>query len=300
MKAVIAGMILLLVIALYGASCTTDSAAGSTYSQLEEQLRQLQAAHEARSAEVTSLETSLADTVRELSLKEQERLTMSGRIASLETENQRLTDLLSSSQGLNQQVEDRIEQLESELHELQAKLDLYHETGIFVYSGVKPPYLKDPGVHMSPENNPGSTNVDLDTLKAFILNDRTDSICYTHGQYTCGNFAEDLHNNAEAAGIRAAIVAIRFADGSVPHALNAFVTTAPGTLQTGYGVTMQVPQGIVFIDSTGATCDKPRPANNDGIAQLEIGQPYTVSPLVYDPLWRWLPLGTVSRIEIYW
>jgi len=52
----------------------------------------------------------------------------------------------------------------------------------------------------------------------------------------CGDFAETLHNKAEAAGIRTAFVHIELDDEDTGHALNAFHTTD---------------KGLVFIDCTG-------------------------------------------------
>jgi len=50
----------------------------------------------------------------------------------------------------------------------------------------------------------------------FIKSDPTDSLQYVEGTFMCGAFAEKVHNNAEKAGIRSAIAAIHFADGSLP------------------------------------------------------------------------------------
>ena len=104
------------------------------------------------------------------------------------------------------------------------------------YSG-NPPYVKRPGKYIYLINNADAGNVSFEALKAFIISDQTDRDLYIPGMRMCGSFAETLHNNAERAGIRAAMVILQFEDGSVPHALNAFETTD---------------MGLVYIDCTGA------------------------------------------------
>lgn len=72
-------------------------------------------------------------------------------------------------------------------------------------------------------------------VKEFVLNDETDEQPYIEGSFVCADFAAMLHNQAEAAGIRAAYVSIDFSDRP-GHALNAFNTTD---------------KGLVYIDCTG-------------------------------------------------
>ena len=104
------------------------------------------------------------------------------------------------------------------------------------YSG-NPPYVKSPGERIYLINNADAVNVSFEALKAFIISDQTDKELYIPGLKMCGYFAETLHNNAERAGIRAAVVVVEFKDGSAPHALNAFET---------------IDRGLVYIDCTGA------------------------------------------------
>jgi hypothetical protein len=92
-------------------------------------------------------------------------------------------------------------------------------------------------------NNPAAHNPTWEELKLFLKSDQTDRHAYIPGKYTCGDFAETLHNNAEAAGIRAAIVAIELkptglAQGVINHSLDAFETTD---------------RGIMYIDNTSST-----------------------------------------------
>ena len=89
-------------------------------------------------------------------------------------------------------------------------------------------------------NNPNATNPSFAKLVAFINRDPTDKYSYIVGPpkvaYVCSDFAEDVHNNAEAAGIRAAWVGIDIYGKGNGHAINAFETTDVG---------------LVFIDCTG-------------------------------------------------
>jgi hypothetical protein len=104
------------------------------------------------------------------------------------------------------------------------------------YTDLQPPYTKALGKNVHLVNNPDARDVSFAELKSFILSDDTDDGLYVEGVRMCGDFAEELHNNAEKAGIQAAFVAIHFKNQSVGHALDAFNTTD---------------LGLVYIDCTG-------------------------------------------------
>lgn len=102
------------------------------------------------------------------------------------------------------------------------------------------PYSKASGTPIQLLNNFDEVhNPTWQELKSFLAADNTSDETYWYGFFMCGDFAEMLHNNAEAAGLRSAVAIIHFAKGS-PHALNAFYT---------------VDNGLIFIDSTGASFD---------------------------------------------
>lgn len=111
-------------------------------------------------------------------------------------------------------------------------------------------------------NNPDATNPTYAELVAFIKADATDTKSYVErgleGAYVCSDFVEDVHNNAEAAGIRAAFVGMNVEEEDGGHALNAFETTD---------------RGLVYIDCTGG---KPSAKSKlwDTVAYIEIGQEY--------------------------
>ncbi len=102
------------------------------------------------------------------------------------------------------------------------------------------PYTGTHGFQVVLENNPQAADPSWDQLKAFLIEDKTDERDYVLGDFVCGSFAQDVHNNAEKAGIRAAWVAIDLANKPIGHAINAFNTTD---------------LGMAFTDSTGDTAE---------------------------------------------
>lgn len=109
------------------------------------------------------------------------------------------------------------------------------------------------------KNNPQAINVTLATLKDFLHQDTTDLLPYVEREnpehlrpFVCSDFAETVHNNAEAAGIRAGYVSIDWSDGGIGHAINCFQTTD---------------EGLIFIDCTGQS-QYSQVEQNDGIVTL--------------------------------
>lgn len=88
-------------------------------------------------------------------------------------------------------------------------------------------------------NNPISHNPTWDELIGFLMIDQTDRVPYVEGNFTCGDYAEMLHNKAELSQIRAGLVVIELGNtnSKLPnHALNVFDV---------------VDRGLVYIDVTG-------------------------------------------------
>jgi hypothetical protein len=136
-------------------------------------------------------------------------------------------------------------------------------------------------------NNPAAHNPTWAELKAFLETDNTDRHAYIPGKYTCGDFAETLHNNAEAAGIRAAIVAIELksptmAGAIINHSLDAFETTD---------------RGIMYIDDTSSTAGY----FADKLAALKIGDDYICTSIFPQPglFQTWPSMGKVLAIDIF-
>lgn len=134
------------------------------------------------------------------------------------------------------------------------------------YHGKQPPYAKTSFGYdtINLVRNPNATDPTWQQLQAFLVADSTDKEVYNLLTFPCGAFAEELCNHAEASGIRAAWVAIDFADGSEGHALNAFLTTD---------------KGLVYIDCTGDNIQRytiggnnPAPTNNDKVAYVQVGK----------------------------
>lgn len=133
-------------------------------------------------------------------------------------------------------------------------------------------------------DNPAAANPTYAELVAFIQQDTTDTNNYLEDPligYVCADFAEDVHNNAEAAGIRAASVSVDFEGGGEGHAINAFDT---------------IDKGLVYIDCTGQSFDDKlnfhveyteegvgyvydNPASWDAVAYINIGEEYGLVPL---------------------
>jgi hypothetical protein len=128
-------------------------------------------------------------------------------------------------------------------------------------------------------NAPNTVNVSYAQLLEFAREDRTDQIEYIdRGQsadlipFVCSDFAEAVHNNAEAAGIRAGYLGIDWEAGGLGHAVTIFETTDMGTVYidcTGQSIYSQ-------LDTSG------NPVSNtswDKVAYVEIGQIFGVLAL---------------------
>lgn len=183
-------------------------------------------------------------------------------------------------------------------------------------AGLEPgclPCVKASGEPVYLVDNPNARDVSYDELKSFILEDDTDNQVYIPKVRMCGCFAEEVHNNAERAGIRAAFVIIEFEGNSAPHALNAFRTTD---------------KGLVYIDCTGIRKSSialeewlnnlVRPVGCDRLGYVEAGKAYGAINLDqaesleysfyagYAQSWTILadtcnrPASIVKNVKIYW
>ncbi len=152
-------------------------------------------------------------------------------------------------------------------------------------------------------NNPDATNPTYEELLAFLKEDSTDEHPYIDDfsvlSYVCSDFAEDVHNNAEAAGIRAAWVSIQFEGEEIGHALNAFETTDRGWVYvdcTG-GNVGGVERLQELMKASSDTVPSTQSTSWDNIAYVEKGREYgliyldVVSSLSYsfyeEYKWKW-------------
>lgn len=160
-------------------------------------------------------------------------------------------------------------------------------------------------------NNPDATNPTWGQLKAFLAQDDTSEHPYDLKQFVCADFAEQLHNRAEAAGIRAAFVSITLPDFHPPsgyaagHALNAFRLA-------DWGNSVEADKNC-YIDSTNNLIGI---SWGDSVAFIESGKPYEAAPAAFVDLiqengeWYWIgysfglhPLITdavIEEIDIQW
>jgi hypothetical protein len=135
-------------------------------------------------------------------------------------------------------------------------------------------------------NYPNAKNPTWDELKVFLKQDTTDQQTYIFGSFVCADFAEMLHNNAEAAGLQCAYVTIELGPSSyfpaAGHALNAFETTD---------------RGLVYIDCTGLL-GTGNSFNADKVVKVVEGQQYIPQAVFPTGGWYWDSMGKVLSIEI--
>jgi hypothetical protein len=133
------------------------------------------------------------------------------------------------------------------------------------------------GHQISLINNNSAVNPTYSQLLSFIKNDKTDQQKYIPGKYTCGDFAETVHNNAEKVGYKAGWVTI---DG-VDHCCNVFQTSDKGT---------------IYIDCTGS----PNGGGSwDSSVKLANGNKYQRIPLFSNNFY-FNSMGIVSSYKAYW
>ena len=134
---------------------------------------------------------------------------------------------------------------------------------------------------------PLAANPTYAQLESFMLSDTTDQNTYVPGVYECTDFARDVYNNAEKAGIRTAYVGMVFSVSKIGHALDAFQTTD---------------KGLVFIDCTGLEAGEAGPSDNDKIVTVKKGDYYTYIYMdeVNGPQLHRTDLGTITDVQLDW
>lgn len=186
------------------------------------------------------------------------------------------------------EISKKVDELDTELASVKAEINLYQETFGEVYSVSNPPI----DVYGSPfswrpinlENNENAVDPSWAQLKNFMKTDKTDTRLYIDGVYVCGNYAEDVHSNAEAVEIRAAVVIVRFTDGP-GHAINAFKTTD---------------KGLVYIDCTGLEPFISGPYNMDTTVNMKLQGNY-YREFIFPTGWYFEQDTTkITDIIVYW
>ncbi len=132
--------------------------------------------------------------------------------------------------------------------------------------------------------NPRATEASWDELSRFLSEDRTDRIRYEDETFVCADFAEQLHNNAEQAGIEAGYVFIQFAGDSPAHTCNVFDTTD---------------RGRIYVDDTGTLNGG---VNADKTVDLAVGRSYCPVSIFPNPGYdqEWDCMGRVSDFDVTW
>ncbi len=138
-------------------------------------------------------------------------------------------------------------------------------------------WVGEDGHMISLINNNSAVNPTYSQLLAFIEEDKTDEQRYIPGEYTCGDFAETVHNNAEKVGYKAGWVTIE----GIDHCCNAFQTSD---------------EGIVYIDCTGSPNGE---GSWDSSVKLANGVEYQRIPLFGENFY-FDSMGTVSSYKVYW
>jgi hypothetical protein len=228
--------------------------------------------------ELGDTQKTLASTQSELNTTRQQLASKSDELTSANTQitslQQSLTNLQNSFSDINQQ------------------LAMDEETLAGLGITVSPAAECEDVVLV---DNPQAHNPTWNELMSFLASDNTEQHEYIPNVYDCSQFSRDLHNNAEAAGIRAAEVQVRFQNDPVGHALDAFITTD---------------YGLVYVDCTNPP---------DKVARVECNKvyravdKYSMAPLNVrnDAWWDSLTsyyciesdtgaLEVVSSIIIYW
>jgi len=243
----------------------------------------LQAEFEALRAENSSLEELNEQYSQEI---EEKVATIQEIQNELDNMNRELASTKQELDSAETRYRDTLDQLESYKEEITMyieELELYKDTfGSVVQSGRQPPYYR---VYLT--NVRTATDPTFDELENFLKEDKTDQRDYVTDVYMCGDFATDVHNNAEQAGIRAGWVAILLEaeDGSTSyHACNVFKTTD---------------EGLIFIDCTGSQAGEMSPSKSDTRVNVKLDIPYKPR-FMFVTRWRAESIGIIRDIEVYW
>jgi len=105
-------------------------------------------------------------------------------------------------------------------------------------------------------NNRSAIDPTYDQLIAFLKSDNTSSMKYSAPDWTCADFAKQLHDNAEAHGIRAAFVAVEFTNDSINYSIydDGSGNFQPPTSDADYGHGIDLfnttDKGPIYVDAS--------------------------------------------------
>jgi len=252
-----------------------------------------------RTVALADTENQLAETKSALTARESELEETNHTLVQTQEELESVKydlDAIEKELGVTKaslnSAEKSVEEKDRELAEIRVKYRAANET----LSGL------NIGVQLSKQcsdvlliDNPEAKDPTWAELKAFLATDRTENHEYILYEYDCSQFSRDLHNAAEAAGIRCAEVQVMF-DGAIwGHALNAFLTTD---------------YGLVYVDCTGGPDTIARVVS--GKESRAVAVPYMSMTIIrtdswWDGLWMFYYMESdsggraiVSDIQIFW
>lgn len=238
--------------------------------------------------QLSETQDTLSSTVAQLTVRTTSLEETKGRLDDTSSElTSTKNELYSTQQALN-----NLQAALSTLANTQQKLAVAQETlrglGISLFTSEE--------CDVALIDNPRATNPTWNQLITFLSQDQTETHIYIRDVYDCSQFSRDVHNNAEAAGIKAAQVRVEFGYKESGHALNAFLTTD---------------YGLVYVSCTEAP---------DTIARVKIREEYraveisratgvnvrndywwdTLDSYYYIPSSRGSGKSVTSSIRIYW
>ncbi len=198
----------------------------------------LQARLQTSETNIANLQATLSSLQSDLNSTKSSFQQTQDKLSTSEANLKSTQDKLSTSEANLKSTQQTLQDIQKQLADAQSKLRLYQDTFGMVYSDIQPMYTKTSSRTdlINIANNPLAKDVSWQQLMSFIKSDGTDAKTYIPEVFMCGAFAEQVHNSAEAAGIRSAIVFVDYTDSTTGHALNAFKTTD---------------RGLVYIDCTG-------------------------------------------------
>ncbi len=243
-------------------------------------------------AELEETKGRLADTTNELTNTKNELTNTKNELTSAKNELTSAKSELASTKNQLNSAQQTLTNTQATLSSTQKQLAVAQDTlrglGITLYESrdCYDVVLID---------NPKATNPTWGQLMAFLSQDQTETHTYIRDVYDCSQFSRDVHNNAEAAGIRAAEVHIEFRNESVGHALNAFLTTD---------------YGLVYVDCTQPLDTVARVKTGEELRAVELYR-ITVTNIRNDYWWDTLSSywyvssstggeAVTSSIRIYW
>ncbi|MCK4795581.1 MAG: hypothetical protein KAV87_68255 [Desulfobacteraceae bacterium] len=243
----------------------------------------LQAEFEALKAENSSLEAINEQSSEEIEVKNAAIQEQQNEIDNTKEELASTKQELDLAETRYRTTLDQLDSYKSEVAMYEEELELYKDTfGSVVQSGGRVPFYR---IYL--RNNDAAVDPTLAEVRSFMREDITDQNDYITDVYMCGDFANDVHDNAEKAGIRAAWVAILLEsdDGSTSyHACNAFKTTD---------------EGLIFIDCTGQQAGERTPPRSDRIVNVRLDSMYKPR-FLFAPRWRSGSMGIIRDVEVYW